>query len=126
MMNKKNIWKSLVLVLILGLTVLLSTAAGQTKNNRSVRQKAQTAKVIIGEQGFAPVSIKLRRGIPARVTFLRTTDATCAKEIVLADYGIRRELPLNQAVVVSFTPKTKGEYTFACGMNMMRGKVIVQ
>ena len=28
--------------------------------------------------------------------------------------------------VVSFTPRKTGEVGFACGMNMMRGKIIVR
>ena len=90
------------------------------------KPKAQAAKIEIGAKGFRPVAIRLRRGVPARVTFLRTTDATCAKEIVLPDFGIRRALPLNEAVVVSFTPKKKGAFTFVCGMNMLRGQLIVR
>ena len=86
----------------------------------------QRARIEINAQGYQPATIKLRRGKRARVTFVRTTDATCAKEVVLPDFGIRRALPLNRPVVVSFTPTKKGEFTFVCGMNMMRGKLIVQ
>jgi len=90
------------------------------------RPRMQKFTVKITERGFEPVSLKLRRGVQARITFLRTTDQTCATEIVLRDFDIRRALPLNQPVVVTLTPKTKGEFSFTCGMNMMRGKLIVQ
>jgi plastocyanin domain-containing protein len=86
----------------------------------------QTAKIEINTKGYKPTSLKLRRGIRARVTFVRTTDATCAKEIVLPDFNIRRALPLNQPVVVTFTPTNRGTFTFVCGVNMMRGQLIVQ
>ena len=43
----------------------------------------------------------------------------------MKDYGIKRELPLNESVTVEFTPR-KGEFTFACGMNMVKGKLIVE
>ena len=95
----------------------LTTAAGP---------RVQRFTVKITERGFEPASFKLRRGVPARLTFLRTTDQTCATEIVLPDFGIRRSLPLNQPVVVTLTPKEKGEFSFTCGMNMMHGKLIVQ
>ena len=95
-------------------------SAGQT-----TRKRPQAARVVIGAYGYEPASIRLKRGIPARVTFLRTTDSTCATEVVFADYGIRRDLPLNQAVTVSFTPRKAGEFSFTCGMNMHRGKLIV-
>lgn len=90
------------------------------------KPRMQRATVKITERGYEPVSLKLRRGIHARVTFLRTTDQTCAKEVVLPDFGIRRALPLNQPVVITLTPTRKGEFSFTCGMNMMRGNLIVQ
>ena len=92
----------------------------------SAKPKTQTARVVIGEKGFTPGSLKLRRGVRTRLTFLRTTDATCAKEIVLPDFNIRSALPLNQPVDITCTPKKRGPLTFACGMNMMRGQLIVQ
>jgi len=90
------------------------------------KPRVQMAKIVLTTKGYQPASLKLWRGVPARVTFLRTTDATCVKEIVLPDFGIRRTLPLNQSVVVTFTPARKGIFTFVCGMNMMRGQMIVQ
>ena len=90
------------------------------------KPKVQAVKVTITTKGYEPTALKLRKGIPARMTFLRTTDATCVKEIVFPDFNIRRQLPLNQQVVVRFTPQKRGTFTFVCGMNMMRGELIVQ
>lgn len=90
------------------------------------RARFQTARIEINAQGYQPVNVRLRRGVRARVTFVRTTDLTCAKEIVLPDFNIRRALPLNQPVVISFTPQKKGTFAFVCGMNMMRGQFIVR
>ena len=92
----------------------------------SAKPKTQTAKVNITEKGYEPGSLKLRRGVPARLTFLRQTDATCATEVVIPAYGVNRKLPLNTPVTVAFTPTKAGEITFTCGMNMMRGKLVVQ
>ena len=64
--------------------------------------------------------------MPARLTFVRQIEATCGTEIVLADYGIKKDLPLHQPVTVEFTPAKTGEFSFACGMNMLRGKLIVR
>ncbi len=88
-------------------------------------KRVQTARILITETGYSRNTVKLRRGIPARLTFLRQTDATCATEIVIPAYGINQNLPLGRAVVVTFTPKRSGEFTFTCGMKMMRGKLIV-
>jgi plastocyanin domain-containing protein len=68
--------------------------------------------------------LTLRAGVPARLTFVRTTDKTCATEVVFPSLNLKRALPLNQAVVVEVTP-SKGELTFTCGMNMLRGTIVV-
>jgi len=36
------------------------------------------------------------------------------------------ELQLNAAVVVEFTPEKAGTISFACGINMQRGRIIVK
>ncbi len=86
----------------------------------------QSVTVTLNEQGYQPETFSLRRGVPARITFVRKADASCGSEVVLADYNIKRELPLNQPVVVEFTPAKTGEFKFACGMDMLRGKIIVK
>ncbi len=86
----------------------------------------QSARIVLNEQGYQPVSVKLRAGIPTRLTFVRQNEATCGTEIVLADYGIKKDLPLNQPVTVEFTPAKTGEFSFACGMNMLKGKLVVR
>ena len=106
--------------------VVVVTFVSATSERTIAKPKVQTAKIEITPKGYLPADLKLRRGVRARVTFLRTTDATCVKELVLPDFGIRRALPLNQPVVVTFTPTRKGTFTFVCGMNMMSGQMIVQ
>lgn len=109
----------------LGCALLLSAVVGVAAES-TAKPRAQTAKIEITTKGYQPTSLKLRRGVLAPVTFLRTTDATCAKEIVLPDFNIRRALPLSEPVVAVFTPTRRGAFTFVCGMNMMRGQLIVQ
>ena len=118
-MNRTFLVVGLIVVILCSTTLALPLTAKS-------RPPVQKFTVKITERGFEPVSLTLRRGVQARITFLRTTEQTCAKEIVLRDFGIKRDLPLNQPVVVTLTPNKKGEFSFTCGMNMMRGKLIVQ
>ena len=106
--------------------LLMLIPASQTNAQIKHTRKVQSAKVLITEQGYSRTSISLRRGIRARITFLRQIEATCGTEIVISAYGVRRSLPLNTPTVVSFTPRRSGEFTFTCGMNMMRGKLIIR
>jgi plastocyanin domain-containing protein len=116
----------------LGLRPAVATAAGGTTaptpgaTAAAAQAKVQTAKIVINEQGFDPAKVSLRAGTPARLTFIRTTDKTCATEIVFPSLKIKRALPLNEAVEIAFTPAKTGELAFACGMNMLKGVVVVQ
>ena len=88
--------------------------------------KVQEARVTVTDASFDPQRLTLRAGVPARVTFTRRSDKTCATAVVFASLNIRRELPLNEPVTIEFTPDTAGEIAFACGMNMLRGTVVIQ
>jgi RND family efflux transporter MFP subunit len=85
----------------------------------------QTARVVVDENGFTPSHLMLRAGTPARITFVRTTDNTCATEIAFPSMKIKRVLPLNQPVVIEITP-TKESLTFTCGMEMFKGTVTIE
>jgi RND family efflux transporter MFP subunit len=89
-------------------------------------QDVQAAKVVVTEQGFEPAKLSFRSATTARITFVRTTDKTCATEVVFPSLNIKRALPLNEPVVIEFTPTKSEEIAFACGMNMLRGTVVVQ
>ena len=104
--------------------IVLTAAA--TPDSAIAKPRIQSATVKITDRGYEPYVLKFRRGVRARITFIRTTDATCATEVVMPEFGIRRALPLNQPVAVTFVPNKRGEFSFTCGMNMMRGRLIVQ
>jgi len=93
---------------------------------REGRDAVQTAKVMVTEQGFEPARVTVRARRPARITFVRTTDKTCATEVVFPTLDIKRALPLNEPVTIEFIPGETGDLSFACGMNMLRGVVVVQ
>jgi|SRR5579872_3395467 len=100
------------------LAIRRETAAGTDT------QSPQLLTLKITAKGFEPGSIALRPGVPARVTFIRSTDETCATSLVMPAYGISRALPLNEPLVVAFTPTKDAE--FQCGMGMLSGKLVVR
>ena len=89
------------------------------------RQHAEPVRVHVTEKGFEPARVTLSGTRPVRITFVRTTDNTCAKELAVPALNIKRALPLNEPVVVEL-PQKPGEVAFTCGMNMFRGAVVVQ
>jgi plastocyanin domain-containing protein len=89
---------------------------------------APLADVTAGEHGFTPASLKIPAGGPGShgtVSFVRTTDKTCATEVVFPDLNIEKKLPLNQVVQVDLPTDTAKTLTFQCGMAMYKGAVVV-
>ncbi|WP_437976322.1 cupredoxin domain-containing protein [Sorangium sp. So ce295] len=67
------------------------------------------------------------RSSPARAERRRRGDhSPCTREIVLASLGIRRELPTNVPAVIDLPALSPGEIEFKCGMNMLRGVIVVE
>lgn len=76
--------------------------------------------------GYSPEVISIPKGKMTKINFLRTDPTECLSEVVLADFKIKKQLPLNQKVSIEITPQKEGEYKFSCGMNMYHGKIIVK
>jgi plastocyanin domain-containing protein len=89
---------------------------------------APLADVTASEHGFSPTSLKLPSGGPGShmpVSFVRTTDKTCATEVVFPDLKIEQPLPLNKVVSVDLPTDGARTLTFQCGMGMYKGAVVV-
>jgi hypothetical protein len=95
-------------------------------SREDVDAPVQNVKIMVNEQGYQPAKVTLRAGVPAHLTFLRTTDKTCGTEVVFPSLNIKRALPLNEAVLIEFTPAKSGDIAFACGMNMLHGTLVVR
>jgi plastocyanin domain-containing protein len=79
----------------------------------------RTVALSVTEKGYEPSPVTLKQGEPVKLVLTRTTDHTCANEIVLAEYGINAKLPLNEPVAVSFTPTKTGKLVYGCAMGKM-------
>jgi hypothetical protein len=77
------------------------------------------------EKGFTPTEVHATQGAPLTLVFTRTSDNTCAKEIVFPELKLRRPLPLNQAVAVALPTQVARSYRFQCGMAMWEGSVVI-
>jgi plastocyanin domain-containing protein len=90
-------------------------------------KKGRTVEVKVTEKGFEPTPVTVKKGEPLTLRITRTTDETCAKELILPDYNIEKELPLNKPVDVEFTPTKAGKLKYGCSMGMMvAGMLIVE
>ena len=79
----------------------------------------RTLALTVTEKGYEPSPVTLQQGQPVKLVLTRTTEHTCATEIVLDEYGINTPLPLNQPVEVAFTPNKTGKLVYGCAMGKM-------
>ena len=93
------------------------------KKSQEVVAEKQVRITVDG--GYSPDVIRVSRGQAITLQFLRKDPSGCLEQVVLPDFGIRQDLPLNRETAVTITPSQAGEFGFACGMNMYRGKLLV-
>ena len=98
------------------------------------KPKSQQAKSQHGIQeiditvdgGYEPSRIVVQFGQPVRLNFRRKDKSSCLERVLIPDFHIATDLPLNEVTSVEFTPDKAGDYLFTCGMNMFRGVIEVQ
>ncbi|MBT9394893.1 cupredoxin domain-containing protein [Hymenobacter sp. NST-14] len=76
--------------------------------------------------GYSPDLIEVERGRPVQLRFYRDEENSCSEELLLPDFGIRRDLPAFQTTLVELLPRQAGTYEFTCGMGMLRGRLVVK
>jgi len=90
---------------------------------KEANKGGQTVQMKVTDKGFEPATVTVKKGEPVTLVITRTTEKTCATEIVIDDYGVNTKLPLNKAVTVSFTPNKAGDLQYGCAMGKMIGGV---
>jgi Cupredoxin-like domain len=83
-------------------------------------------KVIVTKDGFTPQEISYKKGETLKLAFYRSDAENCADEIVFKDLNITKKLPVGEVITVDVPTDKTGAITFACGMNMFKGKIIVE
>jgi plastocyanin domain-containing protein len=108
--------------------VALAWSAGSlsAEPHKHAKLQEQVVTIEVTAEGFVPAQVKVKAGQPVKLVVTRKTDRTCAKEIVIKDFGVNKPLPLNQPVEITFTPTRPGQVRYACGMDMIAGVILVE
>lgn len=85
---------------------------------------ANDVALTVTDDGFSPQNLRVHKGQPVVLSITRTSDSTCATDIVIDEYKVNTKLPLNETVKVSFTPTAAGDLKYGCAMQKMVGGVI--
>lgn len=114
-----------VIVVVIGaLGIVFTWWFFLAKKEKEIQVENEVDIVVSG--GYSPEVISIPKGKTTKLNFVRKDSNDCLSEVVLPDFKIRKELPLNEKVTVEITPKKVGEFGYACGMNMYHGKIIVK
>ncbi len=108
------------------ISLALLAAGGCKKGEAGVT--ADGSRVIamtVTEKGFEPSKIALTKGAPVRFVVTRTTEATCATELLVEGTDINVKLPLNTPTTIDLTPAKSGQVRFGCAMGMMVSGVLM-
>jgi RND family efflux transporter MFP subunit len=82
--------------------------------------------IAVTPQGFEPARITVPANVPVQLRFTRKTDQTCATAVSVPALKLKHDLPLNATVTISLPARPAGEIEFVCGMNMLKGTVVVR
>ena len=93
----------------------------------TVENGVQVITVKVEDTGYTPNRIAFMAGMPAKIIFDQHGTTACAWDMMSKDLDIAlTELPEGKKTEVAFTPAKSGSYTFTCGMDMMKGTIIVE
>lgn len=81
-------------------------------------------EVAVTAAGFVPAATRVKVGQPVTLVVTRKVERTCATDIVIGEYGIKKALPLGQPVEVAFVPTKPGKIHFSCAMDMIAGDLV--
>lgn len=87
---------------------------------------ADAIKVTVSKDGYSPAKLTVKAGQPVKLAFTRTDEENCGGTVVFPKLKISAKLPVGQTVLVELPAQEKGELSFACGMNMLKGTLIVE
>jgi plastocyanin domain-containing protein len=118
--------KRAALILALSLIACKKEQPAPPPPVKVVEVKGRRVDVTASAAGFAPKEVTVKQGEPTTLVFTRTTDETCATEVVFPDLKLEKKLPLNEQVAVEVPVDTARTLAFQCGMGMYKSKLVVQ
>ncbi|MHA7156179.1 heavy metal translocating P-type ATPase [Arthrobacter sp. TMN-50] len=76
--------------------------------------------------GYLPNLIRVTAGVPVQLRFDRQDNSDCTSRVVFPDLRKSASLAAFATTTVDLMIEEPGEYPWACGMNMLHGRLIVE
>ncbi len=104
-----------------------ATTSSRQEPAPSPRATALVTRVVeITAAGLVPARVTVPAHQAVDLVFIRRVEETCGTEVLIPDLDVRRALPLNERVTVRLDPREPGDLTFSCGVDMLKGVIVVQ
>lgn len=117
---------ALVLAVLLVVPACTASAEKPAKPAAAPKAEAQRVEIAVTSEGFVPATVQVKAGTPVTLVVTRKVDRTCATDIVIKDFGVKKPLPVNVPVEVTLTPKQAGAIRYACAMDMIAGELVAR
>jgi plastocyanin domain-containing protein len=117
--------RALFLFVVMAVTGCKREAASQELQGTAPVQAPRRIELKVTDDGFQPGNVTVKKAVPLVLAVTRTTDATCATELLIEGTDINTPLPLNKQVEIAWTPTTAGSVKFGCAMDKMIGGVLL-
>ncbi len=114
-------------IFAIGALAMTTTAESGCKRGSEAAQCPTC--VVANDRGFVPSKVTIPLGAPGtktQITFTRTSDETCARDVVFPELNVKVPLPLNKPVSVPVPADVSKTYTFQCGMAMYKSSIVVE
>jgi plastocyanin domain-containing protein len=87
--------------------------------------KGRRVDIAVKKTGYDPPKVDVKAGEEVTLVFTMLEESECGREVVIPDRNVKETLTLNKPVAIPFKADAPGSVRFACGMDMMRGAIVV-
>jgi plastocyanin domain-containing protein len=101
------------------LRLLIAAATLSGAGTAALAAAPRIVDISVTENGFEPTPITVKKGEPLKLVITRKTDKTCARAVVFDEPKLKKALPLNEPVEITFTPSKTGQLKYGCAMGKM-------
>jgi Cu+-exporting ATPase len=99
--------------------------APQKATHASVQGGRQVVDITV-KGGYSPNLVRIEAGTPVRLRFDRQENSDCTARVVFPDFRKSASLAAFGTTTLDLQVDEPGEYSWACGMNMLHGTLIAE
>lgn len=90
-----------------------------------VKNGVQEITLTVQGGTYYPSPIRVKKGVPVKITADLSSVRGCASSIVIPEFGVRKVVRQGDNAI-EFTPGKSGTFGFSCSMGMYRGTIVVE